>query len=154
MMKLGKGTRATATAQVLFLAASELASHASAQWSTKQELYYENRETGLQTYQSPKLYVELDPKSQNYREYRYDQQYGKDYYWKNYDGGIFAEREFVARYNQLTYYTDQNDELRNWGYQMGTAFAIAGICCVLITFGIICTQCIVRRRKRKKELKA
>ncbi len=37
---------------------------------------------------------------------------------------------------------------------MGTAAAIAGICCVLITIGIIFTQCIVRRRKRKKEAKA
>ena len=37
---------------------------------------------------------------------------------------------------------------------MGVAGAIAGGCCVLICAGVLCTQCIVRRRKRQKELKA
>ena len=67
-------------------------------------------------YYSPAFYAEFDPKSKNYREYRYDSGYGKDYYWKNFDGGIYSEREFVARYNQLTYYTDSNDGFRDWGY--------------------------------------
>ena len=145
---------ASLKATALLLTAAQLQSPATAQWTVKEELYHESRETGIQTYYSPQLYVELNPESQNYREYRYDLRYGKDYYWKNYDGDIFSEREFVARYNQLSYYTDSNDELKNWGYQMGTAAAIAGVCCVLITIGIIFTQCIVRRRKRKKELKA
>lgn len=34
------------------------------------------------------------------------------------------------------------------------AAALAGICCVLISCGVIMTQCVVRRRKRMKELKA
>ena len=37
---------------------------------------------------------------------------------------------------------------------MGVAGAIAGGCCILICAGVLCTQCIVRRRKRQKELKA
>ena len=126
----------------------------SGQWQAKQEFYVEHRESGVQTYYSPELYVELDPESKNYREYRYDLKYGKDYYWSNYDGGIFSEREFVARYNQLTYYTDENDELRDWGYQMALAGGIAGACCVTITIAVVFAQCIIRRRQRRKELKA
>ena len=34
-----------------------------AQWSAKQEFYVEHRESGVQTYYSPELYVEIDPKS-------------------------------------------------------------------------------------------
>ena len=125
----------------------------TAQWSAKQEFYVEHRESGVQTYYSPELYVEIDPKSQNYREYRYDLKYGKDYYWKNYDGAIFSEREFTARYNQLSYYTDSNDELKEWGMQMGVAAAIAAGCCFTITICIVFAQCIIIRRQRKRELK-
>ena len=125
-----------------------------AQWSTEQEFYNENRSTGLQVYYSPTFYAELDPANKNYREYRYEKNYGKDYYWENYDGDIYSERQFIARYNQLTYYTDNNDDLTDWGQQMGVAGALAGGCCVLICAGVLCTQCIVRRRKRQKELKA
>lgn len=78
-------------------------------------MYFENRETGMQVYYSPELYVEFDPDNKNYREYTYNDLYGKDYMWKNYDKSIYSEREFIARYDQLTYYTDQNDELRDWG---------------------------------------
>ena len=131
-----------------------LGSQAQAQWQLKPEFYYENRESGQQVYYSPAFYVELEPDSQNYKEYRYDSKYGKDYYWKNFDGGIYSERVFVARYNQLTYYTDSNDEFTDWGQQMGFAAAIAGVCCVLISVGVILTQCVVRRRNRMKELKA
>ena len=106
----------------------------------------------MQVYYAPKLYAEKDPENKNYREYRYDKNYGKDYYWENYDGGIYSEREFVARYDALTYYTDSNDDLTDWGQQMGVAGAIAGACCVLICTGVLCTQCVVRRRKRAKEL--
>ena len=70
-----------------------------AQWSTDQEFYNENRSTGLQFYYSPTFYAELDPANKNYREYRYEKNYGKDYYWENYDGGIYSERQFIARYN-------------------------------------------------------
>ena len=136
---------------VLLLAGAELS---SAQWQAKQEFYVEHRESGVRTYYSPELYVELDPTSKNYREYRYDLKYGKDYYWQNYDGGIYSEREFVARYNQLSYYTDNNDELRDWGYQMGFVGGIAGGCCVIITIAIVVSQCLIRRRKRKREEKA
>lgn len=69
----------------------------------------------MQVYYSPELYVEFDPDNKNYREYTYNDLYGKDYMWKNYDKSIYSEREFIARYDQLTYYTDQNDELRDWG---------------------------------------
>ena len=119
-----------------------------AQWQSNPEFYYENRSTGMQVYYAPEFYAEKDPENQNYREYRYAKAYGKDYYWENYDGGIYSEREFVARYNALTYYTDSNDEITDWGQQMGVAGAIAGVCCVLICAGVICTQCVVRRRKR------
>ena len=50
-------------------------------------------------YYSPAFYAEKDPDNKNYREYRYDKDYGKDYYWENYDGGIYSERQFIARYN-------------------------------------------------------
>jgi len=56
-------------------------------------------------YYSPKFYAEIDPANLNYKEYRYDSSYGKDYNWKNYDDGIYSERDFKSRYNQLTYYT-------------------------------------------------
>ena len=131
-----------------------LSSFTRAQWQNAEEFYYENRSSGLQVYYSPTFYAEKDPVNKNYREYRYDKDYGKDYYWENYDGGIYSEREFIARYNQLTYYTDNNDDLTDWGQQMGVAGAIAGGCCILICAGVLCTQCIVRRRKRQKELKA
>ena len=152
MASLAKGLRLNQlAAPVLLLSGVQLG---SAQWQAKQEFYVEHRESGVRTYYSPDLYVELDPASKNYREYRYDLKYGKDYYWQNYDGGIYSEREFVARYNQLTYYTDSNDELRDWGYQMGLAAGIAGGCCVVITIAIVVSQCLIRRRKRKKEQKA
>ena len=105
-------------------------------------------------YYSPSFYTESDPENGNYREYTYDDAYGKDYYWKNFDGGIYSEREFKARYNELTYYTDQNDEFTDWGYQMGLAAGIAGGCCVIITAAAVITQCVIRRRRRLKELKA
>ena len=96
----------------------------------------------------------MDPQTKNYKEYRYDTRYGKDYYWENYDGGIYSEREFIARYEQLTYYTDKNDEFTDWGQQMGLAGGLAAACCIVISFGIVFAQCIQRRRKRKAELKA
>ena len=104
-------------------------------------------------YYSPNLYVEQDPVTLNYREYSYNSLHGKDYFWQNYDGGIYSERRFKAQYQQLEYYTDQNDELKDWGQQMGIAMALAGGCCFIIAFGVIFTQCIVRRRKRQKEAK-
>ena len=87
-----------------------LSQNPEAQWQSGEEFYNENRTTGLQVYYSPAFYAEKDPENNNYREYRYDQNYGKDYYWENYDGGIYSEREFVSRYNALTYYTDNNDD--------------------------------------------
>ena len=126
----------------------------SAQWQSAEEFYYENRETGLKVYYSPQFYAQLDPKTKNYKEYRYDTRYGKDYYWENYDGGIYSEREFIARYEQLTYFTDKNDEFTDWGQQMGLAGGLAAACCIIICFAVVCSQCIQRRRKRKAELKA
>ena len=124
------------------------------QWQVEPEFYYENRRTGQQVYYSPTFYAELDPVTLNYREYRYNQAYGKDYKWQNYNGGIYSERTFIARYNQLTYYTDKNDDFTDWGYNIGLAAGIAGGCCILICIGTITAQCVVRRRKRMKELKA
>ena len=126
----------------------------SAQWQAAEEFYYENRDTGLKVYYSPQFYAQMDPQTKNYKEYRYDTRYGKDYYWENYDGGIYSEREFIARYEQLTYYTDNNDEFTDWGQQMGLAGGLAATCCILIAFGVVFSQCIQRRRKRKAELKA
>ena len=146
--------RMGAASLVILLSTLNCPSSVQAQWQSKEEFYSENRSTGLQVYYSPEFYAEKDPENNNYREYRYSKTYGKDYYWENYDGGIYSERQFVSRYNALSYYTDNNDDLTDWGQQMGVAGAIAGICCVLICFGVICTQCIVRRRKRQKELKA
>ena len=152
MASLAKALRLNSlAAPALLLSGAQLG---SAQWQANQEFYVEHLGSGVRTYYSPELYVELDPTSKNYREYRYDLKYGKDYYWQNYDGGIYSEREFIARYNQLSYYTDSNDELRDWGYQMGLAAGIAGGCCVLITIAIVVSQCMIRRRKRKRELKA
>lgn len=95
----------------------------------------------------------MDPDTKNYREYVYHSAYGKDYYWENYDEGIYSERVFVARYDQLTYYTDKNDEFTDWGYQAGLAVGIAVGCCCLIGMGVAMTSCIQRRRKRKREAK-
>ena len=50
-------------------------------------------------YYSSNLYVEKDPVTENYREYTYNSLHGKDYFWKNYDDGIYSERRFEARYN-------------------------------------------------------
>ena len=110
-----------------------------AQWQAEPEFYFENRSNGLQTYYSRTYYAELDPKTLNFRSYYYDPVFGKDYFWKNYDEGIYSERDFKAQYSALTYYTDQNDEITDWGYQMGLAGGIAGGCCVLIAIGVIST---------------
>ena len=138
-------------AAVSILLATDLG--VQAQWQPEPEFYHENRQTGLQTYYSRSYYSELDPASLNARSYYYDASYGKDYEWKNYDSGIYSERVFKAQYSALTYYTDENDEITDWGYQMGVAGAIAGGCCVLIAVGVISTQCIVKKRKRHLELK-
>ena len=92
--------RMTAAANVMAILFSlTMIETSRAQWQSAEEFYYENRATGLQVYYSPAFYGEKDPVNKNYREYRYDKEYGKDYYWENYDGGIYSEREFIARYN-------------------------------------------------------
>ena len=127
---------------------------AEAQWDAQRTIYVEDRESGVQTYWSPELYVELDPETQNYREYRYDLIYGKDYYWRNYDDGVYSEREFEARYNQINYYTDKQDPVRNWGMKMAIGTGIAAGFCAVISLSIILTQCIIRKRELKKKLNA
>ena len=37
---------------------------------------------------------------------------------------------------------------------MGVAGGLAAACCILIAFGVVFSQCIIRRRKRKAEMKA
>lgn len=145
-------TKASLIAAVVF--AAVLPSQTVATWQVEPEFYFESRDSGQQMYYSPAFYSEYDSDTKNYREYRYDRSYGKDYYWKNYDGGIFSERTFIAKNNQLTYYTDQNDEFTDWGQQLAVAASLAGACCVVISCAVIVTQCVVRRRKRMRELKA
>ena len=123
----------------------------SGQWDREASLYYENRDTGHHFYESEELYADFDPESGNYKEYRYDRRYGRDYYWKLYDDGFYSERKFEARYHEVTYFTDKDDELVYWVTHFGLFCGVsAGICC-LIALAVILTQGIGKVRKRKRE---
>ena len=93
-----------------------LAAYVGAQWSDYQEFYYENREYGEQVYYSETIYTEYDPNTENYQEYTYNEAYGKDYFWKNYDNNVYTERQFISKYGEINYYASKDDGLKRWSY--------------------------------------
>ena len=117
-------------------------------WQQDTEYYREDHITGLETYYTPEFYAQYDPKTKNYKEYRYDRIYGKDYYWINYDNDVYHSREFKARYDSIDYYTSHNEELWGWFDHMATIAGFSGGICFFIALCVIFAQCIRRRRKR------
>ena len=117
----------------------------NAQWSDYQEFYYENREYGEQVYYSESIYTEYDPNTENYQEYTYNEQYGKDYFWKNYDNDVYTERQFISKYGEINYYASKDDGLKRWSYQISTLLALSLTCCIIVSVCACCLSCILKR---------
>ena len=95
------------------------------------------------------MYTEYEPSSQNYKQYTYDEPYGKSYFWKNYDNGVYTERRFDARTKDVNYYASRDEGLTRWSYQMATLFIISFTCCFIVSVCACCLSCVMSRQKKK-----
>ena len=120
-------------------------------WQEKSEVYWEDRVYGHQIYKSNTMYVSYEPRSENYQAYFYNEALGQqDYHWKNYDNGVYTEKQFREGSGELTYYATQDGSFNNWLQQVSFMFIFALSTCVVVSI-CFCFAIAVSQRMRKIE---
>ena len=145
---LGKLCFAFVTA---FFTVGEAQDSAADKWQEKSEVYWEDRVYGHQIYKSNTMYVSYEPRSENYQAYFYNEALGQqDYHWKNYDNGVYTEKQFREGSGELTYYATQDGSFNNWLQQVSFMFIFALSTCVVVSI-CFCFAIAVSQRMRKIE---